>query len=132
MVAPATREKRPTPITVLLWYHFILGGLCLPLAIALAVMPPKAVLDSGIELLATWFYATKWVALGIAMIVTRVGILRLRPWAYKMAILLGFAILLSFPFGTLAGWLVLRYLASPPGRRAFQQPVTQYQATLPA
>jgi hypothetical protein len=120
-------EKRSEYVTLIAVHRFLVAGLGLIGAIAIAVFGMLPVILTvqepmplTVSLAALAFGALLCVALAIASLVVGVGLLRLRSWARWAEIVLAVLGLASFPIGTAIGILVLLYLLSDAGRGMFE------------
>lgn len=119
--------KRPDGVILIALWYFLIGVIMAMGALTLLVLPMAAVwfTQSGFDRV-----AGMW-ALGIGFTFTATGavlsfltgwgLLKLKEWARWLAMGLALFKLFLFPFGTVAGVLILVYLLQPSVKAAFDQ-----------
>jgi len=126
MTTQEDRRRRPDYVTLIAIYHFIGAGLGLLAVLGLIVLAVAISVTAYDEVALVWSLFSIGVGIvlagitGILDLAVAIGLLRLRPWARWVAIVLAILGLPGLPVGTVAGVLILVYLLGDEGRRAFE------------
>jgi hypothetical protein len=119
-------ETRPEGIVMVAIYHFLLGLPGLISGLIIATIPVIAVIRNvadpaalTIALIGLGVAVLLTGGLGLIMLITGNGLLRMRNWARWLAIAFACLSLVFYPMGTITGALILVYLLSERVRKAF-------------
>jgi hypothetical protein len=116
--APAwDKNHRPEGIILIAIYHFLVGLPGLLAGFVIATIPVIAVIRNvsdpaslTIALIGLSLTVLLTGGAGLLMIITGIGLLRMRNWARWLAITFACLSLLLYPLGTIIGGLILVYL----------------------
>ncbi len=114
-------------VRILGWLHLVLGGLGVAGAALLfggmllgGALSGRAAGFAGMAALGS-ILGVVMVAFSLPGLLAGYGLLKFRPWARMLTIVLGILELFGFPFGTILGVYTLWVLFSSEGARLFEQ-----------
>lgn len=127
MTITTTTTTRPDGVTLTaIWFlvgavFALLGTAAMLLFAFPAVLDePTSGIDRYLPVAALSFASFVIVILGLADLVTAIGLLRLRPWGRILSFVLAAMGLLAFPVGTVVGALIIWYMLTDEAKRAFE------------
>jgi type II secretory pathway pseudopilin PulG len=112
---------RPLPVTILAVLNLV-GGVLAALAgvaLALLVLVGSAQGDGPGERVVFLAFGAVLLLIGVLQVVTGIGLLKLRPWARTLEIVVAGIGLLGIPCGTIVSVLILVYMLKPEVRTLF-------------